>query len=210
MSDVPGEGRPRVVAGLTGGIGMGKSTVARMFADLGVPVHDADATVHALYAPGGAAVGPVGDAFPGTVRGAAVDRAALSGAVVGRPDAMRRLESIVHPLVREAERAFLARHAGAPLVVLDIPLLFETGAEARVDRVIVVSTPEEVRRRRVLAREGMTAEKLDAIVARQVPDADKRARADHVVDTGAPIEETWRATERLVAELRGDRGEVAS
>ena len=195
-----------LVLGLTGGIGMGKSTVAAMLREEEVPVHDADATVHALYAPGGAAVGPVGDAFPGTVRDGAVHRAALSAAVVGRPDAMKRLEAIVHPLVRAAERAFLAAHADAPVVALDIPLLFETGAEGRVDRVAVVSAPEPVRRARVLARPGMTAAKYEAIVARQVPDAEKRARANHVIDTGTSLGETRAAVAALVASLRGERG----
>ena len=205
--------------GLTGGIGMGKSTVAAMLREEGVPVHDADASVHALYAPGGAAVGRVGEAFPGTVRDGAVDRAALSAAVVGRPAAMERLEGIVHPLVREAERAFLAAHADAPLVALDIPLLFETGAEARLDRVVVVSAPEPVRRARVLARPGMTAQTYEAIVARQVPDAEKRARANHVIDTGTSLDETRAAVAALVAGLRaeaahdeaaGTRGEAAT
>ena len=185
--------------GLTGGIGMGKSTVARMFADLGIPVHDADATVHALYASGGAAVGPVGEAFPGTAIDGAIDRAALSSAVVGKPEAMARLEAIVHPLVRAAEGAFLAAHADAAVVVLDIPLLFETGAEDRVDRIVVVSAPEAVRRERVLARPGMTAEKLEAIIAKQTPDAEKRERATHIIDTGGPLRETQRKVAALVA-----------
>ena len=199
------EGRPgSKTLGLTGGIGMGKSTVAAMFRDRGVPVHDADASVHALYARNGAAVEAVGAAFPGVVRGGAVDRAALSEAVVGRPEAMRRLEAIVHPLVREAERAFLARHADAPLVVLDVPLLFETGGEGRVDAVAVVSAPEAVRAARVLARPGMTRPKYDAILARQVPEAERLARADHVIDTSTSLEETREAVDALIARLRGD------
>ena len=181
---------------------MGKSTVAGMFRDLGVPVHDADAAVHRLYGPGGAAVGPVGEAFPGTVGAdGAIDRAALSAAVVGRPDAMKRLEAIVHPLVRAEEAAFLGAHADAPLVVLDVPLLFETGGEARVDRVVVVSAPDHVRRQRVLARPGMTEAKLDALIARQVPDEAKRSRAHHIIDTGTTIEDTRAAVEALVREL---------
>ena len=196
--------RPLIV-GLTGGIGMGKSTVAAMFRDRGVPVHDADATVHQLYAPGGAAVGPVGKAFPGTVRDGSIDRAALGAAVVGDARAMRQLEGIVHPLVRLEENAFLARAEadGEPIVVLDIPLLFETGGDARVDRVVVVSAPEAIRRERVLARPGMTAEKLDAIVAKQTPDSEKRARADHIVDTSTTLGETGAAVDRLVDALRG-------
>ena len=195
--------RPLIV-GLTGGIGMGKSTVAAMFADLGAPVHDADAAVHRFYGPGGAAVGPIGAAFPGTVRDHAVDRAALSAAVVGQPDAMKRLEQIVHPLVRAEEETFLARakEAGAPFVVLDIPLLFETGGNARVDETVVVSAPEAVRRARVLARPGMTEEKLDAIIARQMPDSEKRLRATHVIDTGATLGETRAAVERLATRWR--------
>lgn len=189
--------------GLTGGIGMGKSTVASMFRDLGVPVHDADASVHRLYGLGGAAVEPVGAAFSGTVREGAIDRVALSGAVVGKPEAMRRLEAIVHPLVRAEEAAFLEANADAPLVVLDVPLLFETGGERRVDRVVVVSAPDAVRRARVLARPGMTAEKLDALIVRQVPDADKRARADHVVDTGTTLDATRAQVAALVTELTG-------
>ena len=196
-------GRPLVV-GLTGGIGMGKSTVAAMFRARGVPVHDADAAVHRLYGPGGAAVGPVGEAFPGAVRDGAVDRAALGRLVLDDGDAMPRLEAIVHPLVRREEEAFLraAGEAGAPVAVLDIPLLFETGAEGRADRVVVVSAPDPVRRARVLARPGMTPAKLDAIVARQTPDADKRARADHVIDTGGALAGTERAVAALVERLR--------
>ena len=196
-----------LVLGLTGGIGMGKSTVAAMFRDLGVPVHDADATVHRLYAPGGGAVGAVGAAFPGAVRDGAVDRPALSALVVGRPEAMKRLEAIVHPLVRAEEERFLASHRDAPLVVLDIPLLFETGGDARVDRVAVVSAPEDVRRARVLARPGMTLDKLDGIVAKQTPDGEKRSRAHHIVDTGTALDETRTQVARLVAAL-ADREEA--
>ena len=196
-------GRPALVVGLTGGIGMGKSTVAAMFRDLAVPVHDADGAVHRLYAAGGAAVGPVGAAFPGAVRSGAIDRAALSAIVVGDADAMGRLEGIVHPLVRAEETAFLAAHAREPVAVLDIPLLFETGGDARVDETVVVSAPEPMRRARVLSRPGMTKNKLDAIVARQVPDAEKRARATHVIDTGVGLDETRAAVAVLVARWRG-------
>jgi dephospho-CoA kinase len=174
-----------LLIGLTGSIGMGKSETAKMFARHGVPVCDSDATVHGLYAQGGAAVGPVGALFPDVVVDGRIDRERLSRHVVGKPEAMRKLEAIVHPLVAEAQRSFLQRAAasGAKMVVLDIPLLFETGGRARVDAVVVVSAPEEMQRRRVLARRGMTAEKLDAILAKQMPDAEKRAKADFVVDT---------------------------
>lgn len=192
-----------LVLGLTGSIGMGKSTTAGFFRELGVPVHDADATVHALYA--GRAAPLVEAAFPGTTRGGQVDRARLAEAVLGRPEALRRLESLIHPLVREEEEAFLAkaRAEGRPLVVLDIPLLFETGARGRVDRVLVVTAPPEEQRRRVLARPGMTPEKLDAILARQVPDAEKRRRADFVVDTGAGLAAAREAVRAIVARSGG-------
>ncbi len=172
------------VLGLTGSIGMGKSATARMFRALGVPVHDADASVHALYR--GAAVAPVEAAFPGVARDGVIDRAALGARVLGDAEAMKRLEAIVHPLVREAETAFLAkaRDSGARLVVLDIPLLFETGGDRRVDAVAVVSASKAVQRDRVLAREGMTDEKFATILAKQMPDAEKRRRAHFVIDTG--------------------------
>jgi dephospho-CoA kinase len=175
-----------LLVGLTGSIGMGKSETAKMFARHGVPVCDSDATVHALYEKGGAAVEPVGAAFPDVIVDGRIDRERLSRLVVGKPEAMRKLELIVHPLVAAAQRAFLERAdgAGVAMVVLDIPLLFETGGEARVDAVVVVSAPHEVQRRRVLERQGMTAEKLDAILKKQIPDAEKQARADFVVDTG--------------------------
>jgi dephospho-CoA kinase len=173
-----------LLAGLTGSIGMGKSETSRMFAALGVPVYDADAAVHALYDVGGSAVGPIGDAFPGTVVDGKVDRARLSAALHD-PAAMKRLEAIIHPLVGEAQMAFLhdAEARGAKVVVLDIPLLFETGGETRVDAVIVVSAPPDLQRERVLARPGMTAEKFEAILKRQTPDATKRAKAHYVIDT---------------------------
>jgi dephospho-CoA kinase len=192
------------VLGLTGGIGMGKSTAAAVFRRLGVPVFDADATVHRLQARGGRAVRPIGEAFPGTVRDGRVDREALRKAVLGDPAALRRLERIVHPLVREEERRFLARarRRGARLVVLDIPLLFETGGERRVDQVVVVSAPPAVQRARVLARGGMTEERLAAILARQMPDALKRRRADHVIRTGLSRHHAQRAIRRLVRRLR--------
>lgn len=177
-----------IVAGLTGSIGMGKSTTARMFADEGVPVHDADAAVHALYA--GKAAPLIEKAFPGTVRDGVVDRTELGKSVVGDAEAMKRLEAIVHPLVREAETAFLekARAENRPLVLLDIPLLFETGGDARVDYVIVVTAPAEVQRQRVMARPGMTDERFQALLARQTPDAEKRRRADFLIDTSLGME----------------------
>jgi len=174
-----------LIIGLTGSIGMGKSETAKMFARHGVLVCDSDATVHMLYDRGGTAVAPVGAAFPGVVVDGRIDRELLSRAVVGKLERMRALEAIVHPLVGAAQRAFVerAKADGAPMVVLDIPLLFETGGEGRVDVVVVVSAPEEVQRRRVLERPGMTPEKLEAILVKQLPDAEKRKRADFVVDT---------------------------
>jgi dephospho-CoA kinase len=171
------------VLGLTGSLGMGKSTTAGFFADAGVPVHDADAAVHALYE--GEAVPAIEAAFPGTTAGGKVDRAKLAAAVVDDPAALRRLEAIVHPLVRAAETRFLAQAQtrGAKIAVLDIPLLFETAGDERVDAVVVVSAPAETQRQRVLERPGMTPAKLEALLARQMADSEKRARADFVVDT---------------------------
>jgi len=171
------------VLGLTGSVGMGKSTAAGFFAEEGVPVHDADAAVHRLYA--GEAVPLIEAAFPGTTVDGAVDRTRLAKRVLGDPAALKRLEAIVHPLVQASERRFLEEAAarGETVVVLDIPLLFETGGEERVDAVVVVSAPPEVQRARVLGRPGMTAQKLDAILEQQLPDAEKRRRADFVVDT---------------------------
>jgi dephospho-CoA kinase len=173
-----------IVLGLTGSIGMGKSTTAKMFAEARVPVHDSDETVHRLYA--GKAAPLIEAAFPGVVVNGAVDRAKLAARVLGDPAALKKLEEIVHPLVRADADAFLARHRaeGALLVVLDIPLLFETGGRGRVDKVVVVSAAPEIQRERVLARPGMTAEKFESILARQMPDAEKRRLADFVVDTG--------------------------
>ncbi|MBL8549880.1 MAG: dephospho-CoA kinase [Hyphomonadaceae bacterium] len=180
-----------ILIGLTGSIGMGKSTTAQMFAEAGAPVYDSDASVHALYAAGGAAVAPIAAEFPGAVKDGAVDREALSALVVHDPDAMRRLEAIVHPLVREAQQAFLEaqRRAGAELVVLDIPLLFEGGGDRHLDAVVVVTAPEEVQRARVMARPGMSAEKFERLLARQVPDEEKRRRADFIVNTGLGFDE---------------------
>lgn len=188
-----------IVIGLTGSIGMGKTTVARMFAEEGAPCFDSDAAVHALYAPGGAAVAPVDAAFPGVAGEQGIDREALSARVVGDADALKRLEAIVHPLVRQAQAEFLQkqRDLGARYVVLDIPLLFESGGGQFVDKIVVVSAPADIQRARVLARPGMTAEKLEAILARQTPDSEKRARADFVIDTGGSFEAT-RAQVRAV------------
>ncbi len=195
-----------IVLGLTGSIGMGKSTTAKMFADEGVPVHDSDETVHRLYA--GKAAPLVEAAFPGTVVGGCVDRMRLAEKVLGNAEALKRLEAIVHPLVRADADSFVARHraAGAPLVVLDIPLLFETGGRERVDRVVVVTAPEVIQRERVLARPGMSEEKLASILARQVPDAEKRRQADFVIDTGGGFDATRRKVQKIVAELTGDKG----
>ncbi|MGH6777030.1 MAG: dephospho-CoA kinase [Bradyrhizobium sp.] len=172
-----------MILGLTGSIGMGKSTTAKLFADAGVPVYDADATVHRLYE--GEAAPAIEAAFPGTTAGGKVDRARLSARVVHDPEAIKRLEAVVHPMLRAHHQEFLesAERSGAPVAVVDVPLLFETGGEARVDAVVVVTTSPEVQRRRILARDNMTDEKLDAILARQMPDAEKRKRADFVVDT---------------------------
>ena len=175
-----------IVLGLTGSIGMGKSTTARMFAEAGALVWNADEAVHALYAPGGAAVGPVGDAFPGVVIDGGVDRTRLAEALGRDPAAFARLEAIVHPLVLAGrlESLAAAEARGVKLAVLDIPLLYETGGDATVDAVVVVTADPDIQRRRVLDRPGMTAERLDAILARQTPDAEKRRRADFVIDTG--------------------------
>ena len=177
--------------GLTGSIGMGKSTTAALFAAAGDPVYDSDAAVHRIYASGGAAVDPVGAAFPGTVVDGAVDRVLLRERVLGDAEAMRRLEGVVHPLVRADQEAFLAasREGRARIAVLDIPLLFETGRNAEVDAVVVVSASPEVQRRRVLDRPGMTEATFEAILARQTPDADKRLGAHFVVDTGHGVED---------------------
>ncbi|MBY9063194.1 dephospho-CoA kinase [Sphingomonas yunnanensis] len=188
-----------IVLGLTGSIGMGKTTVARLFAEAGVPVFDADAVVHRLQGRDGALVAAIAARFPGTAGAAGVDRAALGAAVLGDKVALRDLEAIVHPAVAAERAAFLARHATAPLVVLDVPLLFETGGDAAVDRVAVVSAASAVQRERTLARPGMTAAKLDSILARQLPDAEKRARADVVIATDVPIAETRAAVRRLIA-----------
>jgi len=185
--------------GLTGSIGMGKSTVAAMFAARGIPVFDADAAVHRLQGEGGRLVARIEAAFPSTTGPAGVDRTALAEAVLADSAALARLEAIVHPAVAAERAAFLVAYADAALVVFDIPLLFETGGEAQVDRVAVVSAAPEVQRARVLARPGMTPTRLDAILARQLPDADKRARADHVIATDLPLAETEGQVAALIA-----------
>ncbi|WP_091742129.1 dephospho-CoA kinase [Phenylobacterium immobile] len=190
--------------GLTGSIGMGKSATATMFRDEGVPVHDSDAAVHALYAKGGAAVEPVGAAFPGVVKQGAIDRPTLSAQVLGDPAALGRLNAIVHPLVAADRQAFVENVGAVPLVVFDIPLLFETGGESDVDKILVVTAPAEVQRHRVLTRPGMTPERFAAILARQVPDAEKQARADYVIDTGHGFGAARRAVREIVATLRSD------
>ena len=199
-----------IVLGLTGSIGMGKSTTARMFRDAGVPVHDSDETVHRLYA--GEAARLIEKRFPGVVHDGVVDREKLAKAVLGQPDALKDLERIVHPLVRADADAFLERHRqeGARLALLDIPLLFETGGEDRVDRIVVVTAPVEVQRERVLARAGMTEEKFEAILSRQVPDEEKRRRADYIIDTGQGMDAARRRVAEIVDELTGGKSREAA
>ena len=186
------------ILGLTGSIGMGKSTIAAMFEDLGVPVFDADAAVHELQGRDGALLPSIEAEFPGTTGPSGVDRQKLGAAVFGNPEALKRLEAIVHPAVGAMRKGFLEDHADAPLVVFDIPLLFEKGGREQVDAVAVVSAPAEAQRERVLARPGMTVEKFEQILKLQVPDADKRARADFVIDTGTSLDQTREAVRRLV------------
>jgi len=195
-----------LVIGLTGSIGMGKSTVAARLRVLGIAVCDADAEVHKLYE--GAAVAPIEAAFPGTTADGKVDRQKLADALLDRPDRFKRLEAIVHPLVVEAERTFLHDQAaqGAAMTVLEIPLLLETGGERRVDVVIVCSAPAEAQRARVLRRPGMTAEKLDQLLARQMPDAEKRKRADFIVDTGGTFAESDAQVDKIIESLQARPG----
>ena len=193
-----------IIVGLTGSIGMGKSTTAQMFVDIGVPVYDADAAVHELYEVGGDAVEPIESAFPGTTDPASgVDREKLRDRVLNDPDAMKQLESIVHPLVGQARTGFLdeARDKGAKVVVLDIPLLFETGGDQFVDKVVVVSAPEAVQRERVLARPGMTVEAFEAILSRQTPDSTKREKADFVIDTSQGFDAARRQVRDILTTL---------
>lgn len=194
--------RPRIL-GLTGSIAMGKSTVAGMLRDLGVPVFDADAAVHELQGPNGALLPAIEAAFPGTTGPQGVDRAKLGAAVFADREKLARLEAIVHPAVGAMRRDFMTSHADKPLVVFDIPLLYEKGHAEGLDAVAVVSAPAELQRQRVLARPGMTVEKFQQILALQVPDAEKRARADFVIDTGTTLAETRDQVIRLVATLSG-------
>ena len=188
-----------IVLGLTGSIGMGKSTVAKMFADRGVPVFDADAAVHRLQGRDGRLVAAIEAMFPGTTGPDGVNRQRLGERVLNDTPALRQLEALVHPAVGEDRAAFLADHSDAPMVVFDIPLLFETGGESRVDKVAVVSAPADIQRERVLARPGMTVDRFESIIARQTPDAEKRARADFVIPTGGSLEETRRAVDAVIA-----------
>lgn len=184
---------------LTGSIGMGKSTVAAMFAETGIPVFDADATVRALQGHGGRLVPTIEARFPGTTRDGEVDREALSAAVLHDPDELAALEAIVHPAVHHERTRFIVEHGDAPALLFDIPLLFETGGEVAFDHVIVVSAPAALQRERVLARPGMTAVKFEQILSRQMPDAEKRERADFVVDTSGPLDQTRAQVERILA-----------
>ncbi|PSH63832.1 dephospho-CoA kinase [Phyllobacterium brassicacearum] len=192
-----------IILGLTGSIGMGKSTSAQMFVDEGIPVYSADEAVHRLYS--GAAAPLIEAAFPGTTKDGKVDRTKLSAAVMGKPDKLKQLEAIIHPLVRAEENSFrdAARSRGAKLIVLDIPLLFETGAETRVDKILVVTAPADVQRKRVLDRPGMTPAKLDAILERQTPDAEKRARADFIIDTRHDFGVTREEVRKIIRLLSG-------
>ncbi|CAD7024180.1 dephospho-CoA kinase [Pseudorhizobium halotolerans] len=200
-----------IVVGLTGSIGMGKSTTARMFAEAGIPVNDADAVVHDLYR--SEAVAPIGDAFPGSIRNGMVDRQELARQLAENPAKFRSLEAIVHPLVRRREGEFVEanRVAGTEMVVLDIPLLFEVGGEDRVDVIVVVTCDPQIQRARVLARPGMTEEKLNMILSRQIPDQEKRRRADFLIDTGRGLEAARQRVDEVIAALQsGKRSETAS
>lgn len=190
--------------GITGSIGMGKSTTAKMFREAGIPVFDSDAVVHELYARGGKAVPLIEAAFPGVIDNGEVCREKLSSALAADPTGFDRLNALVHPLVLETRQAFLedTRKNGAPLVVFDIPLLFETGAEASVDGILVVTAPEEVQRERVMGRAGMTEAKFKQILSRQIPDAEKRKRADFLIDTSLGYEAARKSVEELIAELK--------
>jgi dephospho-CoA kinase len=195
-----------LMIGLTGSIGMGKSTIAKRFIAGGVPVVDADQVVHDLYA--GPAVGPVGEAFPGVVVDGAIDRARLSAVLMQDGSRFKDLEAIVHPLVHQAQKDLMTAHfaAGEAMAVLENPLLFEMGGDARVDYTVVVSAGAEIQRERVLARDGMTTEKYEAILARQLPDAEKRRRADFVVDTGVAVEESYAQVDMIISALRLRKG----
>ncbi len=196
------------IIGLTGSIGMGKSTTAAMFAAEGVPVYDADAEVHKLYDKGGSAVWKVGERFPGVVIDGKVDRKALSKRVMGDPDALKRLEAIVHPLLTEARAAFFMKAAenAADIVVLDIPLLYETAGESKVDVVVVATATPEIQRQRVMSREGMSEMKFSAILARQLPDEEKKKRADFVIDTSQGMDAARAQVREVIRSLRQDEG----
>ena len=191
---------------LTGSIGMGKSTVAKMFGAAGVPVFDADAVVRELQGPGGGLVDKIGEMFPGCVRSGTLDRECLAQIVLADREKLKVLETLVHPAVREAREKFVAANQGAAALIFEIPLLFETGGEAEFDKVIVVSAPAEIQRDRALQRSGMTVAKLDSILARQTPDAEKRARADFVIDTGADLSTTETQVRDIIACLGVDGG----
>lgn len=193
-----------LIVGLTGSIGMGKTETAKMFAKLGIPVFDADQTVHRLYDLGGKAVDPIARLFPNAVHGGKVDREILAGEVLGNAGAIGKLERIVHPLVREAETDFLrqSKESGAAFVVLDIPLLLETGNRDHIDKIIVVTTSAEIQRERVLGRDGMTIEKFEAIKSKQMPDAEKRAKADFIVDTSLSLEDAFNQVQAITQELK--------
>jgi len=201
------EAKPPMLVGLTGSIGMGKSETAKMFAKLGIPVYDADAAVARLYDVGGAAVPAIAEAFPGCVKDGRVDRVELRKRVVNNPEALKKLDSVVHPLVGQERTGFMedAIARGADMVVMDIPLLFETGGHARMDAVVVVSAPAHIQRERVLAREGMSPELLDSILARQMPDEEKRAKAHYVVVTDKGLEHAFEQVKMIVANLRDRR-----
>ncbi|WP_075997667.1 dephospho-CoA kinase [Salaquimonas pukyongi] len=192
-----------IILGLTGSIGMGKTTTAQMFRDAGIPVHDADAAVHELYA--GSAAALIETAFPGTVNNGVVDRASLGKKVIGNREEMKRLEAIIHPLVAQMRDRFLqeAAASGAKLAVLDIPLLYETGGEKYCDHVVVVTASEEIQRARVLARPEMTEDKFQAILEKQVPDAEKRKRADFIIDTGQGLDAARRQVAAIIKQLVG-------
>ena len=197
-----------LVIGLTGGIGMGKSAAAERFASHGIPVFNADLCVHQLYE--GEAVAAIEAAFPGVARGGKIDRKLLSEKIAGSPQRLRQLEAIVHPMVVAAEIDFLIEqeNKGEKLAVLEIPLLFETGAEKRIDVTVVLSAPAELQRERVLARPGMSVDKLEHLLARQLPDAERRARADYVVDSGESLEDMHRALDKLIESLQNRQGRV--
>lgn len=193
-----------VIVGLTGSIGMGKSETAKMFRRLGIAVYDADAAVHGIYAPGGSAVAPIEEAFPGVTGPNGVDRDALAKRVLNDPAALKKLESIVHPLVGLEQQKFLAQAAAekAEIIVIDVPLLYETGGQKRVDCVVLVSAPYEMQRERVLARPGMSEEKFQSILAKQVPDAQKREQADYIIDSSKGLEAAMAQVEALIPLLR--------